>query len=240
MRYFPVVTALILALFSGSGMAADSGRPEQKLIAQVIDAYGGSKALANVRTVFASGHISAFMQGDEGTSTRWFQRPRKLRAQLVYNKSAELRIINGKKGWRSSNGKPPVEVIGPPFLGMVYQYKYLDLPFGFLDNEFSVRLLPRETLNGRTVDVLQLSDQEGPPMRLYIDGETHLIARVAGSFSFGSMGTELAAEFSDFRTVAGVKFPFTIVNYGGDNKIAETRLDELRLNQEMPDSLFQP
>ena len=188
----------------------------------------------------AKGAVKAFMLGDEGTSNRYFQRPRKLRAELAYKKSTETRILNGARGWRSSNGKPLTEVIGPPFLGMVYQYKYLDLPFGFLDNSYTITLLPRETLHGETTDVLLLSDAEGPPMRVYVDAKTHLIARVVGSFSFGSMGTELAAEFFDYRSVEGIRFPFRIVNYGGENKIAETLINEIRLNQEMRDTLFQP
>lgn len=240
------VTALLIGFFLVITASLATGEektpvvPERLLVAEILKAYGGEQALGKIRTVFAKGHIDAFMQGDEGTSTRYFQRPRKLRAELVYKNSAETRILNGSRGWRRSNNKPPAEVIGPPLLGMVYQYKYLDLPFGFLDNSYTITLLPRETLHGEAVDVLLLSDAEGPPMRVYVDAKTHLIARVVGSFSFGGMGTELAAEFFDYRSVEGIRFPFRIVNYGGENKIAETLINEMRLNQEMRDTLFQP
>ena len=150
------------------------------VIAEVVKAYGGAQALATIRTVFAKGHVEAFMRGDEGTSIRYFQRPRKLRAELVYKHSAETRILNGSRGWRSSDNKVLAEVAGPPFLGMVYQYKYLDLPFGFLDDNYTVTLMPREKLHDADVDVLALSDAEGPPMRVYVDVKTRMILKVVG------------------------------------------------------------
>jgi hypothetical protein len=240
------VTSLLVAVFMAATAALAAGQekqpatPERLIVDEVLKAYGGEQALGRIKTVFAKGAVKAFMLGDEGMSTRYFQRPRKLRAELAYKNSAETRILNGSRGWRSSNGKPLAEVIGPPFLGMVYQYKYLDLPFGFLDNGFTISLLPREKLHDMDVDVLLLADAEGPPMRVYLDVKTRLIARVAGVFSFGSVGTELIADFSDYRVVEGVRFPFRITNYSGENKIAETVVNELRLNQEMRDTLFQP
>lgn len=232
------ITAFFMALATTS-FAADPA-PERVIVAEVIKSYGGIKALEGIRTVYAQGQITAFMQEDEGTSRRYFQRPRKLRAELTYKKSSETRIINGSRGWRRSNNKPAAEVIGPPFLGMAYQYKYLDLPFGFLDNGYQITLLSREKLNGDDVDVLQLSDPEGPPMRVYINVKTRLIAKVVGVFSLGTVGTELASEFSDYRLVDGIQFPFTIINYGGERRIAETHISDIRLNAEMRDDLFQP
>ncbi len=242
MRGALLLIGVFLVVTASAAIGEEKGAPapERLLVAECIKAYGGEQALRKVRTVFATGHIEAFMQGDEGTSTRYFQRPGKLRAELTYKRSAETRILNGSRGWRRSDDRPMAEVIGPPLLGMVYQYKYLDLPYGFLDNNYKITLLPPETVHGEAADVLSLSDAEGPPMRVYLDAKTHLIVRVVGIFSFGNVGTELAAEFFDYRSVEGIRFPFRIINYGGDKKIAETRIKEIRLNQEMRDALFQP
>ncbi|HEY6872852.1 MAG TPA: hypothetical protein VI298_09030 [Geobacteraceae bacterium] len=209
------------------------------LIKEVIAAYGGEEALARITSVYTKGSIEAFMRGDKGVSTRYFKRPRKLRAELVYQHSSETRILNGFRGWRGSNGEL-AEVHGPPYLAMAYQYKYLDLPFGFLDAGYKITYLGRGSLRGVPVETLQLLDNEGTVMRVSIDAGTHLIARVVGAFGFGGREVELAAEFSDYRAVGGVKFPFRVTNYSGENKIAEIAVTDLRANQEMPDSVFQP
>lgn len=217
-----------------------AGFPVTSFIREVIEAYGGEKALAGITSIYAKGSIEAFMRGDRGVSTRYFKRPRKLRAELAYQKSSETRILNGFRGWRGSGGEPLREVHGPAYLAMAYQFKYLDLPFGFLDKGYKITYLGRENLRGAPVEVLQLVDNEGTIMRVYVDAGTRLIARVVGSFGAGPGGAELAAEFSDYRNVAGVKFPFRVSNYSGANKIAENLVTEIQINKEMPDALFQP
>ena len=77
-------------------------------------------------------------------------------------------------------------------------------------------------------------------MRVYIDSATHLITRVVGTFGFGKESAELSAEFSDYRVIQGIKFPFKVVNYSGSTRIAETVLIEVQVNRDMPDLLFQP
>jgi hypothetical protein len=245
----PSLARILAAIFfCFSGLAASPVQaagetaefPLTAFIKEVIAAYGGEASLAKITSVYATGSIEAFMRGDRGVSTRYFKRPRKLRAELVYRHSSETRILNGFRGWRGSNGEPLREVHGPSYLAMAYQYKYLDLPFGFLDKGYKTTYVGREILNAAPAEVLQLVDNEGTIMRVYVDATTHLIVKVAGSFGVGPAGTELAAEFSDFREVEGVKFPFKVTNYSGASKIAETVATEIRINKEMPDSLFQP
>lgn len=209
-------------------------------IKEIITAYGGEKALAGIKTVYTKGSIQTFMRNEKGISTRYFKRPRKLRAELFYPHNSETRIVNGSKGWRGSDTVPLREVQGPPYLAMVYQFKYLDLPFGFLDKGYRITHMGRETMNGSPVEVIQLNDDEGPPMRVYVDSATHLITRVVGTFGVGKESAELSAEFSDYRDVQGIKIPYKVVNYSGSNLIAETVVVEVQINKEMPDLLFQP
>lgn len=235
----------LIAVFIGfSGVArAAEGRgdfPVASFVKEVIAAYGGEEPLARIKTIYTKGTIEALMRGDKGTSTRWYKRPRKLRAELVYQKSSELRLLNGYRGWRGSSIQTLREVHGPPYQAMAYQVKHLDLPFGFLDQGYKITWLGRETLRTVPVEVLQLEDNEGTVMRVYVDAATRLIVKVAGSFGKGLGGAELSAEFADFREVDGIKFPFRIANYSGGTKIAETVVTEIVINREMPDSLFQP
>ena len=226
-----------------SAACAEDVKPalrKTSIITDVIAAYGGEEALAKIRTVYTKGSIQTLMRDEKGISTRYFKRPRKLRAELFYTRASETRIVNGFQGWRGSDSVSLREVHGPPYLAMAYQFKYLDLPFGFLDKGYKITYLGGEALHGVPVEVLQLVDDEGPTMRVYVDSVTHLITRVVGTFGAGQGTTELAAEFSDYRTVEGIKVPFRVVNFSGTNKIAETLVVEVRFNRDMPDSLFQP
>ena len=246
-KYLLLALAFFCGLSAGgpqlSKACADeekSGFQQESFIREVIAAYGGEKTLAKIRNVYSKGSIRTLMREETGISTRYFQRPRKLRAELFYPHASETRIINGFRGWRGSDSVPLREVHGPPYLAMSYQFKYLDLPFGFLDKGYRITYLGREKLDGVAVEVLQLVDDEGPAMRVSIDPGTRLIKRVAATFGFGQGSSELSAEFSDYRDVEGIKVPFKVINYSGSNRIAETVVIEVRINREMPDSLFQP
>jgi hypothetical protein len=210
------------------------------LVASILAAYGGEKTLAEVHSVYSKGSIHTFLRDEKGISTRYFKHPRKLRAELFYPHASETRIINGYQGWRGSDTRTMREVTGPPYLAMVYQFKHLDFPFGFLDKGYTITGLGTEQLRGITVEVLQVSDDEGPTMRVYVDASSHLIARVAAVFNFGPVTSELSAEFSDYRDVAGIKVPFSIINYSGKTRLAETTIIEVRFNTEMPETLFRP
>lgn len=214
---------------------------ESQLIQDVIRAYGGEDGVRRVKTVYSKGYITAFMMGQSGVSTRYFKHPRKLRAELVYPHSSETRVLNGFYGWRGTDSAPMVEVKGPPYLAMAYQYKYLDFPRGFIDGGYKIKYKGREPLGSGEADVLLVSDAEGPPMRIYLDPRKHLILKVSGAFTFaGGVSTELSAEFYDYRKVGGVMFPFRIINYGGESRISETVLTEIEVNQEMNEALFSP
>ena len=217
-----------------------TGAPTNSLIMDMLAAYGGEKNLAKVRTVYSKGSIRTFMREEKGISTRYFKRPRKLRAELFYPRASEIRIVNGFLGWRGSDTIAPRAVTGPPYLAMAYQFKYLDLPFGFLDKGYRITYLGSEQRNGAAMEVLQLVDDEGPTMRVSVDPGTHLIKRVAATFGFGQMTSELSAEFSDYRSIDGIMVPFKVINFSGSTLIAETLVTEVQINREMPDSLFQP
>ncbi|HYA85956.1 MAG TPA: hypothetical protein VEI57_02685, partial [Nitrospirota bacterium] len=135
---------------------------------KIIEAYGGRERLAKIEAVAAEGQITALMRGGEGTYTRTFRRDGKLFVDISYARLSEKRILNGNKGFRSAGG-PFEEVSGPRYLAMVYQYNELNLPYGFLDNSFTVTELRRDTLNGADVFVLQCTDRAGNAMQAFVD-----------------------------------------------------------------------
>ena len=124
---------------------------------------------------------------------------------------------------------------------MVYQYKHIDILYGMIHDLYSISRKGKEDLNGKSVEVLHLTDQEGPPMDLYVDATTFFIVKVTGYFVVGEgRSTTLSSEFSDFRKVADTVFPFKVTNYAGGQKIAETVMKTYSIDPAIPDSLFAP
>jgi hypothetical protein len=210
-----------------------------RVVEKVIEAYGGRERLAKVKSIAAEGKIMALVRGDEGTYRRALRRDGNLFVDIVYSRSSERRILHDSKGYRGTGGK--VEVVsGPRYQAMVYQYNELNLPYGLLDDTFTVRSMRKDTVNGDAVNVLRLADREGNQMDVFVHAENHRIVKCEGIFVVGTESTSLSAEFGDFKTIDGVLLPFRIVNYAGGKKISVTTIRSYQINPAIDDSLFLP
>lgn len=214
---------------------------EKTIVARVISAYGGEDAIMRAKRVYVTGDITAFMRNDKGTYTRYMARDRKLRVETAYaSGSSELRILNGKTGRRRMDRTPLMEVKEYQLLAMVYQYKQLDMPYGLLTGQYNITDEGSNTLNGVEVEVLDVEDVEGPPMKIYIDMKSFRIVRTEGYFFVKGNLISLGADFSDFRKVDGLLLPFKITNFGSGQLIGETIIKKYKINQAVEESLFRP
>jgi len=239
-----IAVALLLAPVAGrADTAKEKAQASAELLViinKVVNAYGGRAAIEKAKSVMATGEISASVRGDNGTYTHYLKREKKLRVETKYSRSSETRILNGSRGWRGVDTTKPAEVESFPLLAMVYQYKRLDLPYGLMMNRYTVYNVGDDTVAGVAVRILELHDSEGPPMRIAVEKKTFRIISVEGQFQMGDKATSLSVEYSDFRMVDGVLFPFRQVNYGGGMRIGENIIKEYKVNPKMEDSLFRP
>jgi hypothetical protein len=210
------------------------------LVDKIIGAYGGRDIIEKTGAVYASGEINAILLNDHGTYERYMKRDRKLMVETKYQRSSEHRILNGKKGYRGTHSIPLTEVADHRFLAMLYQYKYLDLPYGLLKNAYEISYKGKDKVDGIEVEVLGLTDSEGPSMEISVDTTNFMVLKVSGYFTIGTNKTDLTAVFSDFRKEGGMTFPYRLVNYGGGVKIGETVIKEYRVNPVIDDKIFEP
>ena len=230
----------VLLLFALSVTAVASAARADFDTARVIKAYGGSEAVGKARTVYAKGTIKAFMRGDDGSYERYMKRDGRLRVETKYSRSSELRVLNGKRGWRNMNDFPLEEVQGPPFLAMLYQYKEVDILYGLMKGLYMTREEGTAKVGAADCYLLDLEDADKIPMKVYVDRKSYRILRTEGYFSMGGQITSLASEYGDFRKVDGLLMPYKITNYAAGQKISETRIKEYRINMDMPEKLFMP
>jgi hypothetical protein len=246
LRIFFISCALILSLTlisPATAFASDEATraPGVKaLVSEIIKAYGGKETIERIKSVYVKGKINALMRGGKGTYIRYFKRGRKLRVETLYSSLSEIRVLNGSRGWRGSDKGPLPEVDGRRYLAMVFQYKRLDLPYGLMTGAYEIRSTGSELVSGKRVKVLELTDSEGPPLKIHIDPGSFYIVKAAGYFKMADSIAELSAEFSDFRIIDGMPFPFKISNYAGGHKVGETVIEEYSVNSGMEASLFKP
>lgn len=229
----------ILVLCAAAGALAADG-DAQRTVENLILAHGGAQAIERAAAMQAEGDIDAFLRGGKGSYRRWLERPRRLRVETVYPRESETRILDGAQVWRGSGGQPPRAVSGQGHLAVVYQYKQLDLPYGLLKGEYQVHYAGHEALEDRDTEVLELADAEGPPMRVHVDAQTHLIVRVAGTFTHGGMSIALGIDFADYRPVDGLSLPHRMRNHAGGQVVSETVIHRYVINPPSDPARFRP
>ncbi|MGO9379100.1 MAG: hypothetical protein ACLPN1_02745 [Dissulfurispiraceae bacterium] len=243
--FFHILLSIsLMSVFVQIVFAADiSTGPDgvQTLVAKIVAAYGGEKVIKETTSVYAIGDIEALMRQDRGSYELFFKRPRKLKVDIKYQRSSETRVLDGNTGYRGANDGPLAEINGPSLLAIVYQYKHIDLPYGLLSGAYSITSEGKKDINGTIVEIIHLSDTEGPPMDVCVDVETFHIVKVTGYFVAPDGRTmALSSEFSDFRTVGNTVFPFKVINYAAGQRIAETIMKSYKINLPTPDHLFEP
>ena len=236
-----VCLAAMLQLLCGAcrGEERKTGRTAE-IVASVLKAYGGAEALSKVVSVAAKGEITEFLSGKTGDYARYFERPGKLRIEVMPGSGGEIRILNKDRGWQSGDaGFTPASPL--ELQSMLYQYSYLNLPMGFARGNYQVKYGGKQQLKGRDVYLLLVDPKNAPRLGILVDTKTRLILRVDASFPMGPMGTgELSTEYSDFRSVDGVKFPFLLTSFAGGLKLSEIVLTEVTVNSKIPPELFTP
>jgi hypothetical protein len=231
-----LATGLLCLLLSPEASRAGGA---DALIDRVLEAHGGRAALAKVKAYRMEGTIASRMQGT-GPFVRTFARPDRLRVILDYPGRPEARFLDGAKGWRSGGQErlAPTPVEGFLLSSMALQAGRANLPWLLDERRAEARLLPPAPdgkLQGIEVPL-------GPGLKVtaFVDLATGRIARSAGDLEVPGMKTGFVTDYSDFRSVEGVLFPFREGNFASGQTTGETVITKVTVNPSLTDSEFRP
>src|SRR5882724_13295946 len=103
------------------------------VVGNVMKEYGGAPAWQKVTNIRETGKVVPAMRKGDGATTRTWQKPDKLRVEIVYPTETEVRIVDGDHGTR--NGK---EVTGGGLDAMKLQETRLELPLLLIAKQTSL------------------------------------------------------------------------------------------------------
>lgn len=200
--------------------AEESAAP---LVAKVVAAHGGQKAIDAARAVRQTGALLSPLRG-KGKLLREFERPAFLHVDVSYDGTREVRVLDGPRAFR--DGQP---VSGPPRDAMALQAARLDLPALLWAWKDRVKDLGPRQVDGRELRGLELSLGEGMLVVAWIDPATSRVLRSEGSAPMGPARVAFATNYSDFRTVAGVLFAFVEDNFASGQSTGRTVLEKVEV-----------
>ncbi len=208
--------AALLVIVSATGAAAQTA---EEIVERHLTALGGRAALAKLTSRTMTGTITVTIEaGDlQGQLEVTTAPPNKSRTLLGLDLSAfgldkmvHDERFDGSTGYIIDTQQGNREVTG----NQLHNLRNDTFPTALLDYKgqgASVARAGKEKVDDREAYVLIRTPKAGPPIKHYIDAESHLEMRTVTTNDSPAIGPyELTVLYGDYREVDGVKVPFQI------------------------------
>ena len=225
-----IVSVVFVLLATAIGFA----QSPSKILQQAEKALGGSKSLKAVQSVVKTGVITRVNDGSKGKYLAQSLMPN------LYNLSFDIEGFeietgyNGRSSWARNSRDGLVTLTGKPSIDLQAKAIYRNnLWLNYKNDKSKITSGGQANINGRAANIVVLTTQKGVAIKLFFDAATSLAIR--DEIPNGEQ-IEIA-DYGDYRSVSGVKYPFsTRLTLGGD--AYEIHLDATVINQPAARSEF--
>jgi len=224
-------------------VTAEQVAAARKLVEEALAAKGGKAKLEAVKAIrmVAKGQTAISGQSVPVQTERVFVLPDKIKIDALLMGSMRVVIsASATSGWQQApdkTGKPRVLDLSAGELKGIEFERWREPELILLkaaDPKSKLAPAPDETIDGKPHAVVKLSPPEGSVhLSIYIDKKTKLVSRVV--YNDGA-NTE-TDDFSDYRTVKGIKIAHKRKSHGTGR---ETRSTDLTLEQVEIDPVLDP
>lgn len=208
-----------------------------ELLEKVTTAYGGETVREGPKGIHHTGVTYSNMRKQEGQIIRTYQAPDRLRIEIQYPDTEELRILNGPHAWKRE------QPMSKPFRdALMLQAMRMALPWSLLHGRAELRDLGMQELeDGQALRMLELPMNASMTIKVGVDPESGRIMRSLGAMT-GSMGVmEFGTVYEDFRTQDGRLYAAVEHHYVAGQPTGHTRIEQVEfLDTFPPESLFIP
>jgi hypothetical protein len=207
--------AALLTLCTSSATAQTADEIVEKHLA----ALGGREALSRIQSRVSTGKVVVTTPfGDiPGTVEAFAKAPDKSRTLVKVDASAlgagqitNDQRFNGTAAYVIDTFNGNRDITGAQLEAL----KNTAFPTAWLDYKtrgLAIALAGKEMLGDRSVFLLEVTPKTGPQARAWVDAETYMVVKTAVKVDAPPLGEiEQIMEFSDFRTIDGVKVPFGV------------------------------
>jgi hypothetical protein len=222
---------------------AEGAPPATQILDKYIQAVGGAQRWAGITSFIATGTSLGYEGlGGGGSFTIYGQRPDKRTTKIEFKDHPErgdsTRTFDGKDGWIKS----PRSLLGEfQLTGTEWDGARLDALLAFPDQIKTAltnwKVGSLESMGDKDVQVLQGSGPRGLLATFFFDKDSGLLVREVryGTSPIGHVPIQM--DFSDYRDVNGVKFPFKYQFSWLDGR-DQFQLSQVRTNVPIPAADF--
>lgn len=217
-----------------------------EIIAKNIEARGGLKALESVRSARVVG--SLLVQGMSLPYTLEWKRPDKVRfAYKTHGSQESVQASDGRKGWSLSPRDPePKELTSDALARLMSRADTIEGDLvNYRDKGNVVKLVGRETVDGRDAYKLEITRAGGDKLYAYLDAKDHLMFREERKSKIDGKVINVISSIGAYRDVEGVKLAHSIdsalTDESGESLGTQAfAIESITLNVNISDRRFEP
>jgi photosynthetic reaction center cytochrome c subunit len=218
----------------------DTSAAAEQILDKYIQAIGGAQQLAKITSFTAKGTYAGF-------DTDFQKVPSEISAKAPNQRTVTNRLpagnntttFDGKEAWLAAADRPLPFI---PLVGGDLDAAKLDADLCFpatIKQDLSKwhAGFPPVTLDDRTVQVVEGTATTGTHVKLYFDKESGLLVRSTRIIDTAVGFIPMHVDYSDYRTVSGVKMPFKWTGTWVDGQ-STTELNDVQANASVPAAKF--
>ena len=212
----------------------------QKVIDEYLQAAGGAKAIAQIRTERIAGSLTEESSGRTGSFALITKSPNRYYFEIVAGAERFVEAFNGMSAWGvSASGQNMTEaartLAGDAAKEAEASGRYWNSRLTELSkSRLTARLVGVESVRGRDAYHVHVEAGAGVAREVYLDLRTHLIVRDSTA--------SVQMDYDDYRPVRGIQLPLRIgihivgIHIGGhDYRVLVTRAE---INAPVDDAVF--
>jgi len=240
--------ALLLATTLAGGLTAKT-TAAQASADQVVEKYltviGGRAALGKVTSRRATGTVTFSNQGGDvnGTIETDNKVPNKSRFAIKLDLSAmgqgEMSVeqrFDGTDGVMMNSLQGNTDITGDQLQNMRNNAFPTQL-LHYKEAGMTLASLPAEKVDGKDMNVVEVTPKSGPKVKMYFDAQSGLLVRQTTHINSDQGPLDQTIDLSDYRAVGDVKVPFHVVN-GTPIQTVTISYTNVEHNVPLDDSLF--
>ena len=241
MKSYLILPVFLLFLFS-----LVKAQTIETIIQHNIAARGGLQQIEKVHSIQMSGF--ATMNGISAPFTIMMERPGKLRIELHMQNDTIVQAYDGRTGWSripQATGSV-IRQMTPSEAQSLKDEADFDGPLiHYKQKGNKVALQGKVAETNSTSYKLLVTNPEGEKTTMLVDTHTFHITReitrkkVAASNPVSSYLAKIETNYGDFKHVQGLVLPYSIETLVDGRKISNLKINNIQLNNNFPDSLFE-
>lgn len=238
MTYKHLILFLSFTLLFGVAAAAQT---VDEIIQKNTEARGGLQKLKAIKSLKATGRLTPASLGQDIALTLQQKRPNAFRMEFTLQGKSMIQAYEGEGGWQINpfQGSSEPEKLAGDDLKDAQEQADIDGPLvDYKAKGHTVELLGKEDLEGTPVYKLKLTLKTGDVRYIYIDAANYLELKTTAKRK--SPGGELEIDIypSNYKSVGGVLFPFSIEQKAQGQTQVQIALDKIELDVPIDDAIF--